>query len=141
MENLEFIKTIKASPEKVWNILFGKNTYEKWTSAFAENSTVETDWEKGSKAIFGDGTGNGMIARIKENVPNQFMSIEHLGEIKDGKEDFNNDWGGTLENYTLDEKNGDTILKIDIGVSAEWKDYFNETWPKALDKVAELAEG
>jgi len=140
MENLEFIKTIKATPEKVWNTLFGKNTYEKWTSAFAENSTVETDWKKGSKAIFGDGTGNGMIAKIKENLPNQFMSIEHLGEIKDGKEHFDNDWGGTLENYTLEEKNGETVLKIDIGVSAEWKDYFNETWPKALNKVAELAE-
>lgn len=140
METLKFEKKIKATPEKVWSILFGEKSYEQWTSAFAENSTVETDWKKGSKAIFGDGTGNGMIARIKENIQNEFLSIEHLGEIKDGKENYDNDWAGTLENYTLVPANDGTLLKIDIGVQEEWKTYFNETWPKALDKVAELAE-
>ncbi|MDN3586331.1 SRPBCC domain-containing protein [Pedobacter aquatilis] len=141
METLEFAKNIKATPEKVWSILFGEKTYEQWTSAFAENSTVETDWKKGSKAVFGDGTGNGMIARIKENIQNEYLSIEHLGEIKDGKENYDNDWAGTLENYTLEPTNDGTLLKIDIGVQHEWKDYFNQAWPKALDKVAELAEG
>ncbi|WP_316736219.1 SRPBCC domain-containing protein [Pedobacter aquatilis] len=140
METLEFEKKIKATPEKVWSILFGEQSYKQWTSAFAENSTVETDWKKDSKAIFGDGTGNGMIARIKENIQNEFLSIEHLGEIKDGKEHYDNDWTGTLENYTLVPANDGTLLKIDIGVQEEWKAYFNKTWPKALDKVAELAE-
>ncbi|WP_231462328.1 MULTISPECIES: SRPBCC domain-containing protein [unclassified Pedobacter] len=140
MEKLQFVKQIKASPEKVWNILFGEKTYSLWTTPFAENSTVDTDWQKGSKAIFGDGTGNGMIARIKENIRNEYLSIEHLGEIKEGKEDYDNNWSGTLENYTLEATDGGTLLKIDMGVEDEWKPYFNETWPKALDKVAELAE-
>lgn len=140
MEKIEFKTEINASAEKVWDVLFGKDTYPKWTVAFAENSSVETDWQKGSKAIFGDGTGNGMLAVIEDNIPNKFMSIKHLGEVKDGKEELK-DWGEPLENYSLSEKDGKTELKIDMGITDEWKGYFEETWPKALQKVKDLAEG
>lgn len=140
MEKIEFKKEVKASAEKVWDILLGKDTYPKWTSVFAEGSSVETDWEKGSKAIFGDGTGNGMVSRIEENIPFKFLSIKHLGEIKDGKEDLDKNWGDAYENYTLTEKDGHTILDIELNISNDWKDYMNDTWPKALALVKELAE-
>ena len=109
MEKIEFKKEVKASAEKVWDILLGKDTYPKWTSVFADGSSVETDWEKGSRAIFGDGTGNGMVSRIEENIPFKFLSINHLGEIKDGKEDLDKNWGDAYENYTLTEKDGHTM--------------------------------
>lgn len=140
MEKIEFKSTINASAKKVWDVLFGVESYPKWTAAFAEGSSVETDWKKGSRAVFGDGSGNGMVAVIEENIPNQYLSIKHLGEIKDGKENLNQDWNGSLENYTLQEKNGQTELTIDMDISDEWKAYFEETWPKALNKVKELAE-
>ncbi|RDC56369.1 SRPBCC domain-containing protein [Pedobacter chinensis] len=139
MDTIEFKTEINATPEKVWDVLFGVDTYPKWTSVFAEGSTVETDWKKGSRAIFSDGKGDGMVARIEENIPNKYMSIKHLGEIKDGKEDLK-DWENALENYTLEEKDGKTTLKIDMGIIDDWRDYFEKTWPKALDKVKELAE-
>ena len=140
MEKIEFKKEVKASAEKVWDVLLGKDTYPKWTSVFAEGSSVETDWEKGSKAIFGDGTGNGMVSRIEENIPFKFLSIKHLGEIKDGKEDLDKNWGDAYENYTLTEKDGHTILDIELNISNDWKDYMIDTWPKALALVKELAE-
>ncbi|MGA9651035.1 SRPBCC domain-containing protein [Pedobacter sp.] len=140
MEKIEFKKEVKASAEKVWDILLGTDTYPKWTSVFAEGSSVETDWEKGSKAIFGDGTGNGMVSRIEENIPFKFLSIKHLGEVKDGKEDLDKNWGDAYENYTLTEKDGHTILDIELNISNDWKDYMNDTWPKALALVKELAE-
>ncbi|MBB6240278.1 hypothetical protein HDC90_004948 [Pedobacter sp. AK013] len=139
MEKIKFKTTINATATKVWDVLFGVKSYPIWTAVFAEGSTVETDWKKGSKAIFGDGKGSGMVAVIAENIPNEFMSIKHVGEIKDGKEE-SHDWGESLENYTLKEKEGHTELTIDMGIIEKWKDYFNETWPKALDKVKELAE-
>ena len=49
-------------------------------------------------------------------------------------------WAGGLENYTLEEKNGSTLLTIEIDIVEEYKDYFNETWPKALAKLKELVE-
>jgi len=140
MEKLKFKKEINASAEKVWEVLLGVSTYPLWTAVFAAGSTVETDWKKGSKAYFSDGKGHGMVSRIEENIPNQFISIKHLGEFKDGKEDLNKDWGEAFENYTLETVEGKTLLTIDLQISKDWVDYMEKTWPAALEKVAELAE-
>ncbi len=45
-----------------------------------------------------------------------------------------------MENYTLKENGGTTELNIDMDSNAEFKNYFSETWPKALEKVKELSE-
>ena len=136
--------TINASPEKVWNILIGEETYPEWAAAFCEGSTVETDWKKGSRAIFGDGKGSGMVSEIEEVIPNQFLSIKHLGEIKDGVEDTTSDqvksWSGAHENYTLTAVDGGTNWKVTMDTVEEFEDWMLKVWPKALAKVKEMAE-
>jgi hypothetical protein len=32
------------------------------------------------------------------------------------------------------------MVEIDIDVAREWKAYFDNTWPKALDKLKEICE-
>jgi hypothetical protein len=144
MEKQTFNITIQARPEEVWNTLFGETTYPVWTAPFAEGSSVETDWKEGSKALFLDGKGQGMVSMIAKSIPNEYMSIRHLGFYKDGVEDMDSEevkkWAGALENYTLKPSDGRTELLIDIDISEEYKDYFIDTWPKALGKVKELAE-
>jgi uncharacterized protein YndB with AHSA1/START domain len=143
---MNFKIEINAPRERVWEILFGEKTYSIWTAPFAEGSTAETDWQKGSKALFHDGSGKGMISRIAENVPNEYMSIEHLGMFDNGKEDFESEevkkWAGAKENYTLTDLGGKTALVIDMdmGDDKNMIAYFEKTWPQALDKVKELAE-
>lgn len=144
---MEFNIEIDASRDKVWDILFGEKTYPVWTAAFSPDSQVETDWQKGSKAIFSDGKGQGMVARIAENVPNEYLSIEHLGIYKNGVEDYDSpevkSWAGALENYTLTDLNGKTNLHIYLEMNPEEKEMitmFEKMWPKALAKVKELAE-
>lgn len=145
MEKLHFNTTIAAPREKVWNVLWGNDTYTLWTAPFMEGSSAVTDWEEGSRVIFGDSTGNnGMISVIAAKRPNEYMSFKHLGMIKDGEEDTESPetkaWAGAMENYTLKEVNGQTELTIDIDVTDEHKAYFSESWPKALVKVKELSE-
>ena len=144
MERKEFTIDINAPREKVWDVLWQDDSYRKWTSVFSEGSHAETDWKKGSKVLFLDGKGSGMIAKIAENIPNEYMSIQHLGMLNDGVEDFESakvkEWAGALENYTLENKDGKTHLVVDMDIAEEYKDYFANTWPKALDKVKELAE-
>ena len=144
MEKQKFNIEINAPREKVWKTLWGNDSYPAWTSAFSEGSHVETDWKKGSKALFLDGKNEGMVSTIAENKPNEFMSIKHLGMVKDGVEDTTSEktkeWAGSLENYSLKEVKGKTELTVDMDVTNEYKDYFKETWPKALDKLKELAE-
>jgi uncharacterized protein YndB with AHSA1/START domain len=146
---MDFSIEINATREKVWDVLFGKETYPQWTTAFSEGSKVETDWKKGSKALFTDESNRGMVSRIAENVPNEFMSVEHLGMYDNGVEDYESEhvktWAGAKENYTLTESDGKTTLDIFMEMDESEKnrkmiDMFAEMWPKALAKVKELAE-
>jgi L-rhamnose mutarotase len=144
MEKLVFSISINASPEKVWNILWTDESYRKWTSAFMEGSYAVTDWKEGSKVLFLDGRGMGMVSRIAVNRPNEYMSIEHLGEVKDGVEDTSSDrvkaWAGAHENYTLKKNNDQTELTIDMDITEEFKEMFAQIWPKALANVKQLSE-
>jgi hypothetical protein len=145
MERKQFRILINAPKQKVWEILWGDNTYPEWTSVFAPGSKAETDWKKGSKVIFGDGKGQGMVATIAESIPNEFMSFKHLGTVKDGIEDYESpetkQWAGALENYTLQTKEGLTELVVDMDINDDYADYFMKTWPQAMDKIKQLAEG
>ena len=144
MEKKQFKIEIAAPKEKVWKVLWGDNTYPVWTAPFAEGSQVETNWEEGSKVLFLDGKGEGMVSTIAKKIPNEFMSFKHLGTVKNGVEDLNSEktkeWSGALENYILKTVDGKTELVVDMDITEEFKDYFTNTWPKALDKVKELAE-
>lgn len=144
MLNKEFRILIKAPAEKVWAVLIGETTYPKWTAPFCEGSRAETDWKKGSKALFFDGNNTGMVAVIEESIPNKFLSIKHLGEIKNGVEDLESDkvkeWAGALENYTLHSVGNQTELIVTMDLSEKYKDFFMQVWPRALQKVKELSE-
>lgn len=146
---MDFKIEINAPREKVWDVLFGEETYPIWTKAFSENSNVETDWKKGSKALFHDGNGKGMVSRIAENVPNEFLSIEHLGMYDNGVEDYESEhvksWAGAKENYTLTDLDGQTSLLIymemdESEANKQMIEMFAKMWPNALDKVKELSE-
>lgn len=145
METMHFETTINAAAEKVWRTLFDDETYRQWTSAFAEGSYAETDWKEGSKVLFLGPQKSGMVSRIKRSDPPMFMSFEHLGEVKDGVEIYEGEsvkqWAGSTENYTLTDVDGRTRLLVDMEIgSADHKDYFLNAWPKALEKLKELAE-
>ncbi len=144
MEKQQFKIAINASRGKVWDTLWGKDTYPQWTAPFSPGSDVFTDWKKGSKVIFGDGSGNGMVSRIAETIPNEFMSFEHLGEVKDGVEDTESEkvkaWAGSHENYTLKTLDGTTEVTVDMDINEEFAEMFKDIWPKALAIVKELSE-
>jgi hypothetical protein len=144
MTKKQFKITIDASPEKVWHSLFDDQSYREWTTAFAADSHAETDWKKGSKALFLDGKGNGMVATIEESIPNKFLSIKHLGEIIGGKEDLTSErvtqWAGAHENYTLTPVGSKTEVTIDMDITEEFLEMFSTMWPKALEKLKTVAE-
>lgn len=145
MEKLNFSTSINAPKEKVWEVLWDDASYRKWTSAFTEGSYAVTDnWKEGTKVLFLDPKGSGMVSKVAANRPNEYMSFEHLGEVKDGVEDISSEkvkeWAGSKENYTLKETGGKTELEVDMDITDEFKDMFINIWPKALEKVKELAE-
>ena len=144
MQKKTFKVLIDAPREKVWNILWDDSSYRAWTAVFGEGSHTETDWNKGSKVLFLGDQGSGMVSVIEDLVPNEFMSFKHLGEVKDGVEDTQSEkvqqWAGAHENYTLRNEDGKTELRVDMDINDEFAEMFGQLFPKALDKVKELAE-
>ena len=124
------------------------STYRQWTDVFMPGSHVSGSWDKGSKILFlapnEKGEQEGMVSRIAENKPYEFISIEHLGIVQNGKEDTTSEaarkWAPAYENYTFKEKEGVTELLVDMDSDDENVDMFEQTWPKALQKLKELAE-
>jgi len=147
-ELLNFEISISAPVEKVEAVMFDDKTYKEWTSVFNPASRYEGDWSKGSKILFlgtgSDGETGGMVSRIKENIPGRFVSIEHLGIIKDGLEVMNGPevdvWKGSLENYTFKTVDGSTLLSVDIDSDKNFISYFMKTWPEALSKIKSICE-
>ena len=149
MQKLHFSIVINAPKVKVWNTMLDDKTYRVWTEAFAPGSYYKGDWNKGSKILFlgpGENGDSGMVSRIKENRKHEYISIEHLGMIQNGKEDTSSEeskaWAGALENYTLTEKNGATELLINLrgNFADEFATMFEEMWPAALQKLKDLSE-
>lgn len=149
LETLHFEININAHVEKVYNMMLNEKHFAQWTAEFNPTSHFIGSWKKGSKILFlgtdQDGSMGGMVSRINENIPNKFVSIEHLGIVQDGKEITSGSdidgWAGALENYTFTEDNGKTLLLVDMDANQEFKSYFLETWPKALNKLKAICEG
>lgn len=144
MKTLHFSKTVNASADKVWNTMLEDETYRQWTRAFTEGSHFEGSWEEGEKILFLDSDGGGMVATIAESRPHEFISIKHIGVIRDGVEDTDSEearkWAPAFENYTFTEEDGKTTVTVDMDIEEEHEEMFNEVWPKALQKLKELAE-
>lgn len=146
MEKLKFDVILDATPMKVWDVLWNDASYREWTSVFSEGSHVQTDWQEGSKALFLDGSGHGMVSQIHINKPNELMSFKHLGNYMNGVEDTSSaevqKWSGALETYKLTPVDGDrTKLEVELDMNDEFKDYFMGVWPKAFEKIKALSEG
>ena len=130
---------INAPKERVWDTLWSDAGYRKWTSVFSEGSYAESDWKEGSKIRFLTPSGDGMYGIIQKNVPFEQMVFEHLGEIKNGVEE-SKEWGGATEGYLLSERDGFTELNVSMAATEEFKEYFSNTFPKALEVVKQLSE-
>lgn len=139
METLEFDINISAAPEKVWTVLWDDMHYRQWTSAFTKGSFYVGTWDEGSIIKFFDPNNNGMYSRVLKNDPNKEMTFLHLGEIYDGVE-TPQDWGDATETYLLEKTEDGTLLKARIKTSEEFKTFFEDKFPKALQNVKNLSE-
>jgi uncharacterized protein YndB with AHSA1/START domain len=149
MKKINLSITITAPIEKVWDTVIGDDTYKQWTAAFCEGSYFKGDWNKGSKILFlgpdpRTGAEGGMVSEIAENVLHKYISIQHNGYINNGVEDTESEevkkWAPSYENYSFEDLGNGTLFTVDMDATDEYYEYFTEAWPKALEKLKEIAE-
>ncbi len=147
MVRLRFSILINAPRERVWNAMIDDAGYREWTEPFMAGSHFVGTWDEGSKILFlapGENGEAGMVSRIRTNRPHEFISIEHLGVVDGGIEDTTSEavkgWAGALEEYTLRDVAGATEVLIETDSNEEYREMFEATWPKALERLKDLAE-
>lgn len=149
MQKLHFSIIINAPKEKVWHAMLDDKPYREWTKAFNPGSYYKGDWNEGSKMLFlgpdpETGKEGGMVSRIAQNKPYEYLSIEHVGIVKDGVEDTTSEeakkWAPAFENYTFQEKDGATEVLVDMDSEDEYVEMFSNMWPEGLQKLKAIAE-
>lgn len=149
MGKLQYEIVIDAPPEKVWDNIVNDEPYRKWVAPFMPGSYFEGSWEKGTRMRFvvkgEDGEVNGMFSEIAESRKPEFISIRHLGLVKNGKDDQESEeakkWVSGHENYTLTDLGGRTRFRVDMdNVPDEMVKEFADSWPRALALLKELSE-
>ena len=143
MITLTYHQEINAPAEKVWDVLWNKETYPVWTRPFSEVSTMTSDWKVGGQTSFTDGKNNGMLSTILSmNQPNEII-FKHLGELKDGKPTLfheGDSFEGSLEKYILTEHNGVTQLTASVDILPQYKEMMDNGFNSGLQVVKQLSE-
>ena len=145
MKTIDFSVEIKASCEKVWNILWHDTTYRQWTQPFQLGSYAISDWKQGSRIHFLSPKGEGMYSTIdKMEAPHQ-ISFKHIGEIKNFEEmpidEKARAWSGGTENYYLTTTDTGCKLSVKTDIIEEYFSFLVNVFPTALNIVKDLAEG
>ena len=144
MSRLQFSVRVDAPVEKVFAFMLDPIGYRKWTSAFDENSYFEGSWEQGEKIWFLGAPGCGLVAEIAENQRNEFVSIRHLGVVREGVEDPESLTARIaapqFENYVFEAMGGGALVRIEMDMLPEYHQYMAEAWPRALELLKQLCE-
>jgi len=151
MEKMTFQTKINAPVNIVYDKMIGltdKTSYAEWTTVFNPTSYYEGSWEKGSKIYFAgtdeNGKKGGMVSKITENIPNELVAILHYGFLDGDNEvttgELVEKWSGGTEVYNFSEENGTTTVVVNIDVVPEYKEFFSNSYPKALEKLKGICE-
>jgi len=147
METLSYEIIINAPKEKIWDVLWGSDTYSEWTKFFNPKSAsiMKSDWQVGGKTYFTNAEGEGMVSTIDSlEKPDQII-FKHLGMVdKEGNEDTESmevkQWSGCYEKYILIDFDGKTKLHAEVQTEKDWREHMDQGFTKGLEIVKNLSE-
>lgn len=135
---------IGASKEKVWEVLFDERYLPIWYAEFSLGARAQGTWRVGSKVLFTDISGGGLVGKVVVNRPCKVFSVEYLGLVVTGEEDYESDEAramqGGHELYRLEEQEGTVLLSVETDMPEASYDSMTLAWERALQKIRYLAE-
>lgn len=141
MKEMQFRVEIHASKEKVWNTLWQDETFRQWAGIIDPGTHMVGDLKEGGEVQFISANGYGVTSLVEKLMTNDFLLLRHHADTQeDGKQEREKEWTGGQESYKLTEEGGVTALTVASDVPLELEEYFKVSYPKALQRVKELAE-
>ncbi len=142
MKELQFSLEVQAVRTKVWDTLWQDETFRDWAGLIDPGTYMVGDLKQGDVVQFISAeNGYGVTSLVEKLVPGEFLLLRHSADTQDsGQRERDKEWTGATESYTLTENGGTTILTARFDVPPDQEDYFKINYPKALERVKELAE-
>lgn len=141
MKEMQFTIDIHAPKEIVWNTLWQDKTLREWSGIVDPGTYMVGELEEGKTVQFNSAEGYGVTSLVAELKPYEFVLFKHQADTQDvGERSRDDQWTGGSESYTLVENNGITTLTLVFDVPTELEEIMSQSYPKALNKVKELAE-
>ncbi|MDQ5972071.1 MAG: hypothetical protein QG553_230 [Patescibacteria group bacterium] len=141
MKELHFTTQIKAAKQKVWDTLWQDATLRDWAGMIDPGTYMVGELKEGNEVQFISGNGYGVTSLVEKLVTGEFLQLRHSADTQDkGKQERAKEWTGGAESYTLTEQTGSTTLTVAFDVPPEQEDYFTANYPKAMERIKELAE-
>lgn len=139
---MKFSVEIHSPKQKVWETLWQDETLREWAGIIDPGTYMIGELKEGSEVQFISAeNGYGVTSRVEKLVPYEYLLLRHSADTQNsGTQERNKEWTGGKEVYELLEANATTTLNVSFDVPPEMETYFNTVYPKALDKVKELAE-
>ena len=138
---MQFSVEIQASKEEVWDTLWQDETLREWADIIDPGTHLVGELKEGNKVQFLSGNGYGVTTLVEKLTPNEFLLFRHQADTQgNGEQKRKAEWTGGKESYTLTEGDGVTTLTAAFDVPPEQEEYFAANYPKALERVKELAE-
>ncbi len=142
MNEMQFSVEISAPKDKVWDTLWQDATFRQWAGIIDPGTYMKGELKEGSEVQFISAeNGYGVTSLVEKLTPGEFLLLRHQADTQGhGQQERAKEWTGGAESYRLTEHDGMTTLTVTFDVPAEMEDYFNTNYPKALDRVKQLAE-
>jgi len=142
MKEIQFSIEINASKKSVWGTLWDDKTFRDWANIIDEGTYMKGVMKEGNEIQFiSSVNGYGVTSFIERLKPNEFVLFKHFADTKEsGLIVREKEWTGGKESYTLEGKEGVTILIVKTEVPLEQEETFNKAIPKALSRIKALVE-
>ena len=130
---------IKASDDKVWEVLTTGDMVTEWAAPFGLGTTVESHWTENAPVTWKDGNGNHIMkGKVEISYPAKMLKVGFYEGINTGEDD---ELGEYKEHYLLSEREGKTTLRIESGpLTDEYIEKVSPQWDSALTIIKTLSE-
>lgn len=142
MKEMQFVIEIHVSKEKVWDTLWQDKTLRDWAGIIDPGTYMVGELKEGNEVQWISAeNGYGVTSLVEKLIPGEYLLLLHQADTQDsGERERAKEWTGGAESYTLKENDDITTLTAEFDVPEDMEDYFNTAYPKALQRVKELAE-
>ena len=141
MKEMQFSIEISAAKEKVWDTLWQDETFRQWAGIIDPGTHIVGDLKEGNEVQFISANGYGVTSLVEKLRVNEFLLFRHQADTQDeGRQEREKEWTGGEESYSLGEESDMTTLTVVFGAPSELEEYFKVNYPKALERVKDLAE-